>query len=387
MTAENNLKWMYEGKKSSIDHEQYLLGKKITSIADDAEDKGDFIVKQQSSISTGNVSVLEKLDYESKVREDPLFQIRKNDYEHRKELMSNPLKKKRIQNMLKNALERDLGKRLLKSRTSSTSCSSSASDSSETDSSSDSDMELDKKISSRSLKNEKLRIALKRQLESDLEGKKSKRYDSDNEKKSRKNYENSPNHSGEKYNNLKTRRKRSSSDELKKSELRSRKNKHRERKEDMRHKSPGKGSPESVRKPGYGLMFVKDGERSSGSKPKRRRERRTPTPEPEKQKYVRKQKSGFSRKLTQEELERKRKEMMSNATWRDDQRKHNIKKYAQEEKRERDQEEKVHEMKRKAEKKGGKAKDFLHEMKLHSASVGSLEDTVRRKKHTLARKL
>lgn len=401
-TTEENLKWMYEGKNSSIDHEQYLLGKKITSLKDDEQDKGDFIVKSQSTIATGNVSVLEKLDYQSKVREDPLFQIKKNDYEHRKELMSNPLKKKRIQNMLKHALERDLKKNI--SKQGKYHSSSSDSESSDSDSSSESDEGISKKISSRSLKDDKLRKALKRQLENDLKNQKSKKYRSSSDEEPSKFYKHrkqkhskisrdSNSESDNKYYQSKEHKEKhskskrhsyySSNEEFEKPLSHNTKKLHQSRE---RYRSNEKESPEKVKKPGYGLMIVKDGKRSNVTEQRKRRQRRTPSPEPEKPKYVRKQKSGFSQKLTEEEKERKIKEMMNNATWRDDQRKHNVKKYDQEEKKEKEQEERVHELKRKAEKRGGKAKDFLHDMKLHSASVGSLEDTVRRRKHTLSRK-
>lgn len=392
MDEGEKLKWMYEGKQSSINHEEYLLGKRITTMAEEEEStKGDFLPKQESSVSTGNVTVLEKLDYESKVREDPLFKIRKNELEHRKELLSNPMKKRRIQQLLTKALERDL-----KVNTSKRNKRRSRDSSSESDSSED----IDKKISKKSLGDKKLRDALKKKLESDLKSRRSYSESDSSEEERRKrrrqkkhrNDQNKleyDNDRGGKKNERKydsersSDRKRSSKWSPSKKERR----KSREDEEDspIREKSPCKSKKHS----GYGLIYVKDGmkQEKSHSNKKISRKRRTPTPEPEKPKYVRKEKQGFSRKLTTEELEKRRNEMIQNAEWREDQRKTNVNKFAAEDSREKDREERMQKIREKAGKHGIKPNDFIHDMKLHSASIGSLEDTVRRKKHKLNRKL
>lgn len=323
----NKIDWMYEGKNSSIDHEQYLLGKRITTISNDDEEKGDFLVKTESSVATGNVTVLERLDYESKVREDPLFQIRKNDYDHRKELMSNPLKKKRIQNMLKSALERDLRKSGAQDDLSDTSSDESSSS------------------SSSSSENERRRHKHRRQ-----------KHDSSNRKASK--------HEKHKKSH---RESRSEKDYSSKSSI----------KDKDHEESHSRHKPD-----GFGLMCLQDGKHVSTSAKKRRL--RTPSPEKPKERYQRVNRSGFSRRLTKEELEKKRKEMMSNASWRDTQRKDNVKKFKMEDAREEERERKQKQDREKD--KYGHSRDFLHKMKLKTASSGSVEDSVRRKKHTLSHK-
>lgn len=321
----SKLTWMYEGKNSSIDHEQYLLGKRITSISKDDEEKGDFLVKPESSVATGNVTVLERLDYESKVREDPLFKIRKNDYDHRKELLSNPLKKKRIQNMLKEALERDL-RRSGARQEQSDSSSDETDESSSSSSSSENERRRDKH---RRKKQDKVKQG-KHHKESRAEERTERRYSSKSSEK------------------------------------------HKDHEEPIdRHKSEG-----------FGLICVQDGKHVSKIAKKRRI--RTPSPEKPKERYQRVNRSGFSKRLTKEELEKKRNEMMNNASLRDSQRKNNVKKFKMEDEREEEKERKQRLDREKD--KYGHSKDFLHKMKLKTASSGSVADSVRRKKHTLNHK-
>lgn len=328
--------WMYEGKNSSVDHEQYLLGKRITTLANDEEEKGDFLVKTESSVATGNVTVLERLDYESKVREDPLFQIRKNDYEHRKELLSNPLKKKRIQNMLKEALVKDLRKSGLQE--------------------SDSSAEENDSSSSSSSEDERSRRKSHK--------KKHKGRHSDYKKSS------------------KHKKSHSSSDRDRK-DKKKRPEKVKDRNEsDESSDDDGRGRRNRDKPAGFGLICVQDGKHVSV--PAKRRRKRTPSPEKPKERYQRVNRSGFSQGLSKEEKEKKLREMMDNASWRDSQRKVNVKRFKIEEERE-DERERKQESDRKKD-KYGQSRDFLHNMKLKTAASGSVEDSVKRKRHTLSHK-
>eukprot|EP00118_Oscarella_pearsei_P018338 m.187671 g.187671 ORF g.187671 m.187671 type:complete len:347 (+) comp39366_c0_seq19:91-1131(+) len=92
--------WMY--KKMTIDREQYLLGKKVDKHANplfDPEQErraesgpGALFAEQTLSVS---------VEMANKIREDPLFAIKKKEHEHRKALLNNPIKMKRMQEMLR----------------------------------------------------------------------------------------------------------------------------------------------------------------------------------------------------------------------------------------------------------------------------------------------
>ena len=345
-----NVKWMYEGANSSIDREQYLLGKRISKMP---EEKGDFIV-ENSTNSNLSVSVLERLDYESKVREDPLFSIRKKEDEKRRELLSNPIKRKRLQSALKNAIIKDLSSKRSSKQMSGRRHSSSSSD---TDSSSDSSSdERSKELIRNANKDKKLHSALKKALEKDLG--------------SRRTHDLSDG---------------SSKDEPRLARHHKRKKKSHSKKHKKKKASEDESRDGSVneksnsRKEGYGLIVVKPREKQDGQR------RRPRAALPVKEKYVRKERSGFTRKLTKEELEKKRKEMMNNAEWRDDQRRNNVRSYTEEEKKEKEREEKIKRCYDEKIKRDGKVKTFLHDMKVKQTSIGSLEDTIRRKRHTLER--
>ncbi|XP_071307015.1 pre-mRNA-splicing factor CWC25 homolog isoform X6 [Agelaius tricolor] len=80
------------------------------------------------------------------------------------------------------------------------------------------------------------------------------------------------------------------------------------------------------------------------------------------------------RKISPEELERKRQEMMENAKWREEERANNLRKHRKEE-----------ELEKELEKLDSRDGKFFHRLKLESASTSSLEDRVKRNIHSLQR--
>merc|ERR1712202_124711 len=76
---------------------------------------GDFIVKTEEE-KRFDEETMARLDYETKAREDPLFKIQKTVEEKKRELLSNPIKVKRMKETLINSLSRDLGRSSKKSR-------------------------------------------------------------------------------------------------------------------------------------------------------------------------------------------------------------------------------------------------------------------------------
>ncbi|XP_076811625.1 pre-mRNA-splicing factor CWC25 homolog [Clavelina lepadiformis] len=380
-----NVKWMYEGTNSSIDREAYLLGKRINKLE---EDKGDFIVKDTTNENL-SVTVLERLDYESKVREDPLFAIKKREDEKRRELLSNPVKRKHLQNMLKTALVKDLGKSNHHHKKKAHSSRKHKKKKTKNYRSSDSEEEPPKKQSKKILENahkdKKLHAALKKALEKDLQENDSSdsslSLSSSESEREAKHHEMKHSFESKKHDKHKGKfsyKKLYSDDEDSASYKKKKKSKDRGRTKSSTSEDEEKSLN---KKKGYGLIVVN---KRDSPKPVKK-SRRTPSPDPKKEKYERKEKSGFTRKLTKDELEKKRREMMQNADWRNEQRGKNVKQYSEQEKEEKEREDRIKKLHDHRMKKDGKVKTFLHDMKLKQASIGSLEDTVRRKRHTLDR--
>ncbi|NXO46043.1 CWC25 factor, partial [Locustella ochotensis] len=98
---------------------------------------------------------------------------------------------------------------------------------------------------------------------------------------------------------------------------------------------------------------------------------RSPSP---KKSFRRQHPSGYTRKISPEELERKRQEMMENAKWREEERANNLRRHRKEE-----------ELERELEKLDARDGKFFHRLKLESASTSSLEDRVKRNIHSLQR--
>ncbi|NXF14026.1 CWC25 factor, partial [Smithornis capensis] len=98
---------------------------------------------------------------------------------------------------------------------------------------------------------------------------------------------------------------------------------------------------------------------------------RSPSP---KKSYRRQHPPGYTRKISPEELERKRQEMMENAKWREEERANNLRRHRQEE-----------ELERELEKLDSRDGKFFQRLKLESASTSSLEERVKRNIHSLQR--
>lgn len=96
---------------------------------------------------------------------------------------------------------------------------------------------------------------------------------------------------------------------------------------------------------------------------------------PQRERYQR-QRQHVSKKLSTEELERKRKAMMDEAKQREEDRENNVKRYKRQ-----DEQEKQQEQNAKRDRHAG----FIHNMKLESAASSSLEDRVKRNIHSIQR--
>ena len=97
---------MYEGNKSTVNREEYLLGKKIDADFErlQQEEKGSGTVyKVEHEIFPGSVARRDlghmQVDLARKIKEDPFFQIRKQEDQTVQELMDNPLKRRQLEKL------------------------------------------------------------------------------------------------------------------------------------------------------------------------------------------------------------------------------------------------------------------------------------------------
>ncbi|XP_068852787.1 pre-mRNA-splicing factor CWC25 homolog isoform X2 [Aphelocoma coerulescens] len=107
---EEKLEWMYQGPGGMVNREEYLLGRPVDKfILDKVEDKeagcsgGTALLPGSIFARSGANSVL---DMANKIREDPLFMIRKREEEKKREVLNNPVKMKKIKALLQNSLEK-----------------------------------------------------------------------------------------------------------------------------------------------------------------------------------------------------------------------------------------------------------------------------------------
>ena len=88
---EPRLEWIYSGDKAQT--EDYLLGKKF-----DGGASSNPTIEESASTST--------VDLANKIREDPLFLIKKQELEQQKRLLENPVRLKQIKEFLERQDER-----------------------------------------------------------------------------------------------------------------------------------------------------------------------------------------------------------------------------------------------------------------------------------------
>uniref|UniRef100_UPI00358E000B pre-mRNA-splicing factor CWC25 homolog n=1 Tax=Myxine glutinosa TaxID=7769 RepID=UPI00358E000B len=108
------LDWMYSGVSSMVDREAYLLGKPIDRYANEklaADEPGPCEKLLFSEAMCGDPMANTVVDIAVKIREDPLFLIRKKEEERKREMLKNPIKMKKIKEMLKKNLAEEEKKR------------------------------------------------------------------------------------------------------------------------------------------------------------------------------------------------------------------------------------------------------------------------------------
>ncbi|XP_062844183.1 pre-mRNA-splicing factor CWC25 homolog isoform X2 [Trichomycterus rosablanca] len=312
---DERLDWMYQGPGGQISREEYLLGRPIDKQVTQQYEEQESGPSSETGLLPGSIfssdTSVNSLDLAAKIREDPLFEIRKREEEKKKSVLTNPVKMKEIRKMLQENLKKEKKKKSKKD---------------------------------------------KKERREEKERRKEKKH-----------------------------RRRSSSSED----------------EDRKHRSKEQNghatNSHSHRKAGYGLLLPSSkSHHSSESNHRRDRSRsplssredqrngdsdrkhkpKSPSPSRSKDRYRRPQSANYSKRLSADELEKRRKEMLGFAQEREEERASNVKRYKQQDEQEKERES--------ANKHRSQA-SFIHDMKLKSASTSSVEDRVKRNIHSIQR--
>lgn len=315
---DDRLDWMYQGPAGQVSRDEYLLGRPIDKQITDQYAEPESGPSAETGLLPGSIfnptTAASNLDMAAKIREDPLFEIRKREEAKKREVLTNPVKMKKIKEMLRQNLDMDKKKKRKK----------------EKKEKKDKDRKKEKKHKRRS-------------TSSDEEDEKKHKSHSQHESSAGKN---SHSHHLQGYGlQLPAGRHHSASS-----------NNHSSRRERSRSRSPHR-----------------DHHSSSSNRNDRKDKPRAPSPH--KERYQR-QNNHISRKLSSDEIERKRREMMEQAKQREEERENNVKRYKTQ-----DEKEKLRNQNAKHEQHAG----FIHNMKLESAASSSLEDRVKRNIHSIQR--
>lgn len=126
---QERLDWMYQGVAGLVDRDQYLLGRKVDKNFEILKKEEDGVKEENPDQQPGALFTVATtsatVDLENKIREDPLFAIKKQELKTKKTLLSNPVKMKHLRDMIERSLEKKKKKKKKrkKERRSSTSSS------------------------------------------------------------------------------------------------------------------------------------------------------------------------------------------------------------------------------------------------------------------------
>ncbi|XP_028930639.1 pre-mRNA-splicing factor CWC25 homolog isoform X2 [Ornithorhynchus anatinus] len=335
---EEKLDWMYQGPGGLVNRDEYLMGRPVDKyVLEKSEDK-EAGCSSETGLLPGSIfapsGANSVLDMASKIREDPLFIIRKREEEKKREVLNNPVKMKKIKALLQLSLEKKEKKR--------------------------------KKEKKKKHKKHKHRSSSSEASAS--EGERSRRRVSRKVAGSPPALSRVPGY-GLQVRDPEQRGRRPEGSPT--AERKSGAPRPGDRSRSV-SRSPRKGTGEGEsrsrqpRSPGPS--------RPHGSKGDRKDKDRGKSPPPKKEGYTRRHASGYTRKLSAEELERKRQEMMDDAKRREEERLSSLKKHEKEDERE-----------RKLEKLDSRDGKFIQRLKLESTATSSLEDRLKRNVHSIQR--
>lgn len=324
---DDRLDWMYQGPAGQVSRDEYLMGRPIDKQITEQFEEAESGPSTQTGLLPGSIfnptTPASTLDLAAKIREDPLFEIRKREEEKKREVLTNPVKMKKIKEMLRQNLEKEKEKKKKRKK---------------------------EKKEKRADKEKKKHRKHKRRSTSSCseeEEEVHKKHGSHSKKRNghteRRNSQNIPGY-GLQFPPSGPQQPPAPST-------------HPGRTERNRSRSPNRNGTEN----------------HSSHHSDRKVDHRAPSPQ--KERYQR-QTTHRSKQLSAEELENKRLEMMGFAKQRDKEREVNVKRYRKQDEQEKEREKGVKQVPHAG---------FIHNMKLESAASSSLEDRVKRKIHSIQR--
>ncbi|XP_071448045.1 pre-mRNA-splicing factor CWC25 homolog isoform X1 [Hetaerina americana] len=319
---EFKLDWMYKGPGGVVSREDYLLGRAIdksfdllqesekeTAQSTSAEGRSDQGLPGRSGILDDQVDVARKL------QEDPLLFIKKKEMETRSQILNNPVKLKQLQKILK---EEKLRERKSKKKSKKKKRKRSSS-------SSDDEKDLDRILAAKysRLRNHLNNVDVSKLLSDD----------ENEERRKKEKREVSMSHSQESSGS-------------------------------SRHRH---GDSKSHSTKEYGLLKPAGYDKKPSGKPTVNSSDRSHkvSKAPSKPSTNTQQQKGQKRPLSEEEIEKRRREMMDNARWREEQRERNVRHQKEEERKEKESE------------KQGYDTTFLRKQLSIAASVGTVEGRIK----------
>lgn len=306
---ECKLEWMYKGPNNQVNREEYLLGRSIDKTFEQVQEAEKSSLRagigehDKSSSASSNLITpgTHQVDLARKLQEDPLFDIKKKEIECRSQILNNPVKLKKLKQFLESKSEKK-SKREKKSK---------KKKHKKRDTSDSDDDDLDAMLLAKYKK-------LKKKLsKSDIETLKKECDTSESEDEV----------------NLKFKENKRSKDQGKVDSKRQR--------SDVNSQTWKRPSEYSQRKPNTenSFRYRRDAVEKQDSKPGKV-------------------------KMSEEEMERRRAEMLDNAKWREKEREKNIARHKEEEAREKNQNKNYD-------------KDFLRKQLSYAASQGTVESRIR----------
>ncbi|XP_051556962.1 pre-mRNA-splicing factor CWC25 homolog isoform X2 [Myxocyprinus asiaticus] len=317
MKKDDRLDWMYQGPAGQVSREEYLLGRPIDKQITQQYEEPESGPSAQTGLLPGSIfnptSSVSTNDMAAKIREDPLFEIRKREEEKKRGVLTNPVKMREIQKMLRQNLEKEKKKKRKKDK-------------------------KEKRVEKRKDKKHG-----RRSSSSDEE------YRKNRSKEERSDVTTSNGHHNSGY-GLQLPGNRS-------------------------HYSVSNHSEHNSRDRSRSSLSHKAQRDNHSRDSEKRPKTKAPSPPRHRDRYQRKHNTNYSKRLSAEELEKKRREMMDFAREREMERESNVKRYKRQEEQE----------KARDNDKQNRPAGFIHDMKLESAATSSLEDRVKRNIYSIQR--
>ncbi|XP_004859589.1 pre-mRNA-splicing factor CWC25 homolog isoform X2 [Heterocephalus glaber] len=337
---EEKLDWMYQGPGGMVNRDEYLLGRPIDKYVFEKLEEKEAGCSSETGLLPGSIfapaGANSLLDMASKIREDPLFIIRKKEEEKKREVLNNPVKMKKIKELLQMSLEKKEKKK--------------------------------KKEKRKKHKKHKHRSASSSRSSSEDEPGPGRGRSQKKETDSLPVLSKAPGYGLQVRHSAQDRGPQGPSVAQSKGAfgMNNRSRSPSSSRSPSRHSGKKSGRDRRSRSPRHSTAHSGRGSRGERA-PSR-------SPAPKKEAHSQRRKPGYTRKLSAQELERKRQEMLENARWREEERLNTLRRHAREDERARRLEQ--------LDSRDGK---FIHRMKLESAATSSLEDRVKRNIHSLQR--